>query len=95
MDSIGQLLNQELETMRREMRVMRERITELEKCRGGQLVYSVKECAEVMGIPEYSVRELIRSGRLKAFHLEGGKQRYMVYRMDIEEFILRRRAEGR
>lgn len=91
---IGQNLDRELQAMRDEMLALKTRIDELEKCRGGQIAYSVKEAAAVMGVPEYSVRELIHGGKLKAFHLEGGRQRYMVYRSDIEEYIRYRRERG-
>lgn len=91
--NIGEMIDRELQEMRAEMEQLRKRVRELEGTSAAPLAYTVAGAAEALGTPEHNIRALIRSGQLPAFKLERDKQRYMIYRADIEEFIRQRKAE--
>ena len=90
----GEMIDQELREMREEIGALRKRVRELEGSSAAPMAYTVAGAAEALGTGEHNIRALIRSGQLPAFKLERDKQRYMVYRADIEEFIRKRKAEG-
>ena len=92
--SVGEMIEQEFREMKAELEQLRKRVRELEGSSAAPLAYTVAGAAEALGTGEHNIRALIRSGQLPAFKLERDKQRYMVYRADIEEFIRKRKAEG-
>lgn len=92
--SVGEMIEQEFREMKAELEQLRKRVRELEGSSAAPLAYTVAGAAEALGTGEHNIRALIRSGQLPAFKLERDKQRYMIYRADIEEFIRQRKAEG-
>ena len=92
--NIGEMIDRELQDMRAEMEQLRKRVRELEGTSAAPLAYTVAGAAEALGTGEHNIRALIRCGELPAFKLERDKQRYMIYRADIEEFIRKRKADA-
>lgn len=92
--SVGEMIEQEFREMKAELEQLRKRVRELEGSSAAPLAYTVAGAAEALGTGEHNIRALIRSGQLPAFKLERDKQRYMICRADIEEFIRKRKAEG-
>ena len=92
--SIGEMIEQEFREMKAELEQLRKRVRELEGSSAAPLAYTVAGAAEALGTGEHNIRALIRSGQLPAFKLERDKQRYMIYRADMEEFVRQRKAEG-
>ena len=91
--NIGEIIDKELREMRAEIEQLRKRVRELEGSSAAPLVYTVAGAAEALSTNEHNIRALIRSGQLPAFKLERDKQRYMIYRADLEEFVRQRKAE--
>lgn len=91
--NIGEMIDRELQEMKDELSQLRKRVRELEGSSAAPLAYTVAGAAEALGTNEHNIRALIRSGQLPAFKLERDKQRYMIYRADIEEFIRQRKTE--
>jgi len=54
----------------------------------------VEGAAEALSTNASNVRALIRSGQLPHFTLEKNKQRYWIYRADIEDYIRQRKADA-
>ena len=92
--NIGEIIDRELQEMKAEIDRLRKRVRELEGSSAAPLAYTVASAAEALGTGEHNIRALIRSGELPSFKLERDKQRYMIYRADLEEFIRRRKAEA-
>lgn len=92
--NVGEMIDRELAEMKEELAALRKRVRELEGTSAAPMAYTVDGAAEALGTGAHNVRALIRSGELRTFKLERDKQRYMIYRADLEEFIQRRRAEG-
>ena len=54
--------------------------------------FTVREAAEVLGISEHLVRELINSGELTAYRY--GPRKTIVFREDLEAFRQSRKIEA-
>ena len=87
------MIDKALSETNEEIERLRKRVRELEGSSAAPLAYTVAGAAEALGTGEHNIRALIRCGELPAFKLEHSKQRYMIYRADIEDFIRRRKEE--
>lgn len=92
--NLGEMMDRELNEMRAEIESLRKRVRELEGSSAAPLAYTVEGAAAALSTNESNVRALIRSGRLKHFTLEKNKQRYWIYRADIEDYIRQRKMEA-
>ena len=92
--SMGEMIDKELREMREELDSLRKRVRELEGSSAAPLAYTVEGAAEALSTNASNVRALIRSGQLPHFTLERNKQRYWIYRADLEEYIRRRKMEA-
>ena len=92
--NVGELIDNELREMREELENLRKRVRELEGSSAAPLAYTVEGAAEALSTNASNVRALIRSGQLPHFTLERNKQRYWIYRADLEEYIRRRKLEA-
>ena len=92
--NVGELIDNELREMREELENLRKRVRELEGSSAAPLAYTVEGAAEALCTNASNVRALIRSGQLPHFTLERNKQRYWIYRADLEEYIRRRKMEA-
>ena len=92
--NIGEMMDRELNEMRAEIESLRKRVRELEGSSAAPLAYTVEGAAEALSTNASNVRALIRSGQLKHFTLERNKQRYWIYRADIEDYIRQRKMEA-
>ena len=92
--SMGEMIDKELREMREELESLRKRVRELEGSSAAPLAYTVEGAAEALSTNASNVRALIRSGQLPHFTLERNKQRYWIYRADLEEYIRRRKMEA-
>lgn len=92
--NVGELIDNELREMREELENLRKRVRELEGSSAAPLAYTVEGAAEALSTNASNVRALIRSGQLPHFTLERNKQRYWIYRADLEEYIRRRKMEA-
>ena len=92
--NLGEMIDRELNEMRAEIESLRKRVRELEGSSAAPLAYTVEGAAAALSTNESNVRALIRSGQLKHFTLERNKQRYWIYRADIEDYIRQRKMEA-
>ena len=92
--NVVELIDNELMEMREELENLRKRVRELEGSSAAPLAYTVEGAAEALSTNASNVRALIRSGQLPHFTLERNKQRYWIYRADLEEYIRRRKMEA-
>lgn len=92
--NLGEMIDKELRDMREELENLRKRVRELEGSSAAPLAYTVEGAAEALSTNASNVRALIRSGQLPHFTLEKNKQRYWIYRADIEDYIRQRKADA-
>lgn len=92
--NLGEMMDRELSEMRAEIESLRKRVRELEGSSAAPMAYTVEGAAEALSTNASNVRALIRSGQLKHFTLEANKQRYWIYRADIEDYIRQRKMEA-
>ncbi len=92
--NVGELIDNEFRKMHEELESLRKRVRELEGSSAAPLAYTVEGAAEALSTNASNVRALIRSGHLPHFTLEHNKQRYWIYRADIEEYIQRRKEDA-